>query len=615
LKLVTVHSDFIEFAPVQKAIKGAEETAEGKATRVEDCLVAFCAVEEGDDELAAANAADEIDGVAEQVKASRIVLYPWVHLTSRPGKPERALALLQQVARLLDEMEYEVTRAPFGWYKTFNIKAKGHPLAELSREIRAGGAPKEKESKALAGEAKAKSDYFILTPEGRLTPVSAFDFARFPQLKKLADYEIRKVRAYEREPPHIKLMREHAVAWFEPGSDTGNLRWYPSGRLMKKLLEKKVSDLCLASGAMEVETPVMYDFEHPALKKYLDRFPARQYIVESEGKELFLRFAACFGQFLMAHDAVISHHALPLKMYELTKYSFRREQSGEVASLRRLRALTMPDMHTLCRDLEQAKGEFEKQFEMCRKWLAELSLPFETAFRIQRDFFEENKEWYGKFAKLLGKPMFVEMFQERYAYFITKFEFNFIDNLGKASALSTVQIDVENAETYGINFVNEKGERQRPVILHASLSGSTDRNIYAILEEQARRISEGKTPLFPVWLAPTQLRLVPVSDAQNPACEKILSEISSRNIRVDFDDRSETLQKKIRDAEKEWIPFIAVVGEKEVKEGSLSVRVRETGKQEKMKPGELAARIASECRGQPFEPLPLPSHLSKRVIF
>ncbi|MEM4390112.1 MAG: threonine--tRNA ligase [Candidatus Micrarchaeia archaeon] len=615
MRLVTVHCDSIEFTPVQKALKAAEEAEPGKATRVQDCLVAFCAVEEGDDEAAAARAAEEIDGVAEQVKADRVVLYPWVHLTSRPARPDRALALLAQVAALLEEMEYEVTRAPFGWYKSFSLKAKGHPLAELSREISGEGVPRERVSKALQSEAKAGSEYFILTPDGELVPADSFDFGNFPQLKKLVDYEIHKMRAYEREPPHIRLMREHGIAWFEPGSDAGNLRWYPAGRLMKKLLEKKVSELCISYGAMEVETPVMYDFEHPALKKYLDRFPARQYVVESEDKELFLRFAACFGQFLLARDAVISHHNLPLKIYELTKYSFRREQSGEVAGLRRLRAFTMPDMHTLCRDLKQAKDEFEKQFELCRRWLADLALPFETAFRIQKDFYEENREWYGGFARQLGKPIFIEMFAERYAYFITKFEFNFIDNLDKASALSTVQIDVENAETYDISFVNEKGEKQRPVLLHASLSGSTDRNIYALLEEQARRIAEGRTPQFPVWLAPTQLRLLPVSDAQNAACEKLLAELSSKNIRVDFDDRAETLQKKVRDAEKAWIPYIAVVGEKEVEGGFLSVRVRSTGKQEKMTPSELAERIAAECAGQPFEPLSLPTHLSRRAIF
>src|SRR3989441_2307079 len=94
---------------------------------------------------------------------------------------------------------------------------------------------------------------------------------------------------------------------------------------------------------MEVECPVMYDFEHPALKSYLDRFPARQYVVQTPNKRAFLRFSACFGQFLIMKDMVISYKQLPLSLYEMTRYSFRAEQRGEVAGLRRLRGLTMPD--------------------------------------------------------------------------------------------------------------------------------------------------------------------------------------------------------------------------------------------------------------------------------
>jgi len=124
-----------------------------------------------------------------------------------------------------------------------------------------------------------------------------------------------------------------------------------------------VLDKAAEMGAMEVETPIMYDMEHPTLKKYLDRFPARQYQIEADKKKLFLRFAACFGQFLMGHDMTISYKAMPLRMFEITRYSFRREQRGELVGIRRLRAFTMPDMHTLTRDMGQAMEEFRKQYE------------------------------------------------------------------------------------------------------------------------------------------------------------------------------------------------------------------------------------------------------------
>ena len=409
-------------------------------------------------------------------------------------------------------------------------------------------------------------------------------------------------------------MKEQGLIDYEPGSDSGNFRIMPKGRLVKKLLDKMVSDWCIGHGAIEVETPIMYDFEHPTLKKYLDRFPARQYVVLSEDKKLFLRFAACFGQFLFAHDLVMSHKHLPLKMFELTRYSFRREQSGELAGLKRLRAFTMPDMHTFAADMEQAKQEFEMQYDMGLKWNQELGLDTEVGFRIQEDFFNENKDWYMNMVKKGGKPIMVEMFKERYAYFITKFEFNFVDSMQKASALTTVQIDVENADTYDINYVAADGSKKRPLILHASISGSTERVIYALLEKQAMDMAKGKKAMFPIWLSPTQIRLIPVGEAHKEYSKTLLKQLSSFDVRVDFDDRDEPLGKKIRDAQKEWIPYIAVIGDKELESKKLSVTIRENGEKKDMTVEEVTRIIEKANESKPFEKLSLPQELSKRPV-
>ena len=134
-------------------------------------------------------------------------------------------------------------------------------------------------------------------------------------------------------PPHTRLMREQEIADYEPASDPGNFRWYPKGSLMKQLLEQHVSRMVVDYGAMQVETPIMYDYEHPQLAAYLNRFPARQYILRSDRKEYFMRFAACFGQYMIQHDMQLSYRNLPCRMYELTHYSFRREQTGELDKL------------------------------------------------------------------------------------------------------------------------------------------------------------------------------------------------------------------------------------------------------------------------------------------
>ena len=623
MRLLTIHSDFIGYKPLQKAIVKAEE-AELVEKRIDECLVTFVSVEKEDEDnpvAVADRAVAEIQGVAGKVSATRLVLYPWVHLTSNPSSPDAALSILKDIeGKLREKGRYEVTRAPFGYYKQFTIKCKGHPLSELSREIRAGELEKkpvkkeEQVSESLKLEEKTKREFFILTPEGELVPPDKFDYTGMPNFKSFVKYETEKVRAYETEPPHIRIMKEHGIAQYEPGSDAGNFRWPPKGRLIKKLLEKAITDYCVDYGAMEVETPIMYDYEHPALKKYMNRFPARQYSVKSDDKEFFLRFAACFGQFLMTHDMVISYKDLPLKMFELTRYSFRREQSGELAGLKRLRAFTMPDMHTLCGNTQQAKDEFNSQYLKCYEWMTMLELDFETTFRAQKEFFQENKKWYMGMIQKVGKPVLIELFDIRYAYFITKFEFNFVDLAGKASALSTVQIDVENSETYELGYTSREGKKEQFLILHTSISGSIERVIYALLEKEAKKIADKKVPMLPLWLSPTQVRVVPITDKHVKYADEIADQLELENIRCDIDDRTETLEKKIRDAEREWVPYILVVGDREMESKKFSVRVRESGERKTISMEELGVITRSRLKGKPFDKLSLSRYLSKRPI-
>jgi len=603
---------------MKKAIKDAEELKEKGPEKYEEVLVVFTSVEKGDEEVgASADAlAKEVSSVARQVKTKNILLYPLVHLTSKPSAPNVAVKVLEKTEELLKKEGYQVDHSPFGWYKGYTLKCKGHPLSELSREFTAVKGKKEEEeiSESVKKEAEIKTRFVILDVDGKMHEIDRFKYGKHENLKKFATYETKKVRAYEKEPPHIKLMKEHSLIDYEPGSDPGNFRILPKGKLIKKLLEKSITDTCVDYGALEVETPIMYDLEHPTLKKYLNRFPARQYVVQSEDKTLFLRFAACFGQFLIAHDMVMSYKHLPLKMFELTKYSFRREQSGELAGLKRLRAFTMPDMHTFAADIGQAKEDFERQFDLGLEWLAQYGLESEVGFRIQEDFFKDNKDWYMRMVKKAGKPILLELFKERYAYFITKFEFNFVDSMSKASALTTVQIDVENADTYDINYVDKDGEKKRPFILHASISGSIERVIYALLEKEAMRMAKGEKAMLPVVLSPTQLRIIPVSEEHLKYSEKIMGEIGRHKIRVDIDDRPETLGKKIREAQKEWIPYIAVIGEMEEKSGKLTVTIRESNEKKEMKADDIVKLIEKENFGHPFEKLSLPRKLSKRPI-
>lgn len=624
MRILQLHSNFIEYKPVKKEIASAEKCDE-KERRLEELVVLFTCVEKEDDEKTATTAMDKIRDSLDRLRVNKVLIYPYAHLSTNLASPSDALEILKKMESYAEELGIETYRAPFGWCKQFSLSIKGHPLAEQLKIISPEEVREEEPvSKALIVEEKLKSSWFILQPDGELIPVDDFNFSGHEKLEKFTRYEISKVRAAQRVPPHVTLMRRLEIADYEPASDVGNFRWYPKGILVKSLIEEFVTEKVIEYGAMVVETPIMYDFQHPSLSDYLDRFPARQYVIKSEDKELFLRFSACFGQFLMAHDAQLSYRQLPIRMYELAKYSFRREKSGELAGLRRLRAFTMPDCHAMCADLNQAKDEFIRRFKLSAGVLGGLGLTkedYELAIRFTEDFYEQNCDFIVSLVQLLGKPTLVEMWEERFFYFILKWEFNFVDSLDKASALSTDQIDIENAERYGIAYTDEKGEQRYPLILHCSPSGAIERDVYAILEKAYMEQNEGKPPTLPLWLSPTQVRVIPVSERFVEEAEKVAERIDRYRIRVDFDDRPLTLQRKVREAEMEWIPYVVVIGEKEVQSDILTVRERsvgkvgESGKLRKVKLEELANEIKAETDGMPSKPLTLSRNLSKRPKF
>ncbi len=618
MRILTIHADYLDVFVKEKAIKQAEEIDEKRRGKhFDECLVVFTSFEEGDGKGVVKRASEEIKNIAEQVNASRIVLYPLVHLTSKPAKPDKAYQLLTELEQKMITYGKDVARIPFGWYKGYVLKCKGHPLSELSREFKESEKENEEEelSESLKREEKVISNFYIISPDGTMVDAELFDYQGHENLKKFVLYETKKSRVYDKPPIHIELMKRHGLVEYEHGSDPGNFRYLPKGVIVKRILEKMVTKVCIDYGAMEVETPLMYDFDHPALKQYLNRFPARQYVVLSDDKKLFLRFAACFGQFLAMHDMVISHKHLPLKLYELTRYSFRREQRGELAGLKRLRAFTMPDMHTLCKDLEQAKQAFEEQLDMCIKWNKELGIDCEVAFRVEKAFFEKNREWYINLVKKIGKPVMFEIFSERYAYFITKFEFNFIDSKDKAAALSTVQIDVENATTYDINYVDVDGTKKKPIILHASISGGLERVIFALLEREGMRMKKGEKAMLPLLLSPTQIRIIPINENAKSYAMSLMENMKGRKVRIDIDDTEESIGKKIMRAEKEWIPFICVVGKKEMERGTVMVTDRASGEKREMRFEEVVDLVEKACKDKPFYPLVLPKELSKRPLF
>ena len=617
MRILQLHCDSIEYTPTKKEIRSAEDIDNPQTQKLEELVVVFVAIEDGDDSSVAQDAISQIKNSMEKIGCKKLLLYPYAHLSSNLAKPSVAIALLKEMESISSELE--VSHSPFGWTKSYKLQVKGHPLAESSKVVtkdtKKTTADSELTSDALEGESKIRSIWKIMSPDGTLSNIADFNFAKYPKLEILAKYEVAKQRQVDQPPPHVALMKKMGIADYEPASDSGNMRFFPNGRLIKSLIERYVTDRVKEYGGYEVETPIMYDSEHPSMVSYFNRFPARQYNIDSDGKKLFLRFAACFGQFLMANHFQMSFKNLPYKLYELTRYSFRREQSGELVGLRRLRAFTMPDCHAFCANMNQAIDEIKVRFDLSQSVLSNLGIDksdYDMAIRFTEDFYNDHKSSIEELVKKNGKPVLVEMWTEKFFYFVLKWEFNFIDNLGKASALSTDQIDVENGDRYGIEFVDENNEKKHPIILHNSPSGAIERIIYALLEKASTDSHEGRKPQFPLWLSPTQVRIIPLKEEFNNFCEKLTDRISANSVRVDIDDRNESIGKRIREAEKEWIRYILVIGEKEANSENLSIRDRKTGDVRELSFDDFLNEIKEQTKDKPFTGLNFPKYISKR---
>ena len=182
--------------------------------------------------------------------------------------------------------------------------------------------------------------------------------------------------------------------------------------------------------------------------------------------------------------------------------------------------------------------------------------------------------------------------------------------------ISTVQWDVKDGERFDIGYVDEQGQKQPcPVILHASSFGSIERALCAILENIAIDAGRGVSPMFPLWLSPTQLRVIPVSEKHFEPAREIFQRLRSQQIRADFDDRDDTLGRKIRDGEKEWIPYLVVIGDREIESGELAVRSRGSKKQEQLKLDELIQLLREQQNDMPFRHLMFSPALSQRPLF
>lgn len=607
MRILLIHSDYLNYNVKNKTPVAEEIEDAKKQGAFDESLVVFTAVEKDDEnnpQGIVKNLVKEVIKTNDQVKAENIVLYPYAHLSSSLSSPKVAVQVLKDAEEALNAEGLNVKRVPFGWYKAFEISCKGHPLSELSRTITA----EEEEEEEVE---KKPSSWSILDGD-KIIDIDDFKFEN-DQLEKLVSYELGTGASDAGEPPHVKLMREKELCDYESASDVGNLKWFPKGRLVRDLLADYVYNLVVDQGAMPIETPIFYDLDNEAINVHAAKFGERQYRTDTK-KNLMLRFACCFGAFRVMADPFITWKNLPAKLYELSTYSFRFEKKGEVVGLKRLRAFTMPDFHSFCADMNSTLEEFSKQTDMCIQTGVDLDVNYEIIFRATKDFYDENKDWMYSIGKKIGKPVLLEILPERKHYWSCKIDFAAIDYLGRPIENPTVQIDVESGKRFDITYLGEDGKEHYPTILHCSPTGSIERVICSLLEKTAIELDE-KAPMLPTWLSPIEVRIITVGEDHKDFANELYDKINAENIRVDVDDRDESVGKKIRNAATEWIPYIFVVGDNEKESGVFSVTVRETGEKVDMTVDELIKEVLDKTQGMPYRGLPLPKDISTRINF
>ncbi|MEM5766420.1 MAG: threonine--tRNA ligase [Candidatus Aenigmatarchaeota archaeon] len=629
MRILQTHSDWIEYEPIKKEIPQAEET-EKKIYKFEEILVAFTAVEEGDDEKIAEMAIDEIRDFMKNLKINRLLIYPFVHLSNKPAKPNEALKILKVMEAYAKELKIETFRAPFGWNKRITNAVKGHPLAEQSKSFVAGEKKEEKE----IGEKKDKFHRFmIIDSEGNEYEVNRENWKnckvflkkerRYKYLKIFVRNELEGNPPKSKKPRHIELMRKLELVDYCPESDVGNMKWYPNGVLIKDLImDYALYKIAMPWGAMKMQNPLLYRTDVEEIRKLQGEFHERDYKVE-EKVPLVLRFASDPGAFPFVQKLLFTYKNMPVKVYE-EAICFRKEKKGELSGLMRVRNFWMTDQHAFCVDEEQAKKVYEELCLLFAKLMNETIAKdhWVLGFEIVESFYEKYKNFFKDIIKKIEVPAFFKLMKEMSHYYAFKNEYQAIFPDGNNLQISTVQWDIKNGERFNICFIDKDSKKVPvPFIIHASSFGSIERAIAAILETGNWMEKENKAPMFPLWLSPEQVRLIPVSTEKHlERCAEIAHLLEKEKIRVGIDDRDLTVAKKVFEAKRSWIPYIIVIGDKELESERLQVVIREKSSikkefREEMNLKEFIKEVKDKIEKMPFRPLYIPKELSKRVVF
>jgi len=409
-----------------------------------------------------------------------------------------------------------------------------------------------------------------------------------------------KMKAESRDRDHRKLGKELGLFVFSDTVGKGLPLWTAKGATIRRELERFVTDEEIKRGYQHVYTPDIANLDLYKKSGHYPYYKESMYApIKIEEEEYMLRPMTCPHHFELYSAHPHSYKELPMRIAELAKL-YRYEKSGELSGLIRVRSFCLADSHIICTKL-QAKSEINQVLDLI-EFMAQtfgLRLGKDLSYRLslgdradEEKYYKDDASW--DFAEEVLRQVleerganFVEAEHEA-AFYGPKIDVQMRNVNGKEDTAFTVQYDFVMPKRFDLKYVNENGDTEQPIVIHRSSIGAIERTIAFLIEKFA-----GK---FPVWLSPVQVKILPISDKFNDYAQEVSSKLVRENVRVEIDDRSERLQAKIRDAQMEKIPYMLVVGEKEIADGTVAVRKRDGKEQDVQSVEEFVARIKSEIQ-------------------
>lgn len=421
----------------------------------------------------------------------------------------------------------------------------------------------------------------------------------FPSQKQLDEHLTLLEEAKKRD--HRKLGKELELFAFSEKVGSGLPLWLPKGAMLRERLQQFLQKAQLASGYLPVVTPHIGSKQLYITSGHWEKYGKdsfRPITTPQEGEEFMLKPMNCPHHCEIYKTQPRSYKDLPLRLAEFGTV-YRYEQSGELHGLTRVRGFTQDDAHLFCRP-DQVKEEFKKVIDLVLYVFRSLDFPEFTAQISLRDKEDRSKyigteeNWH------IAEQAIIEAATEKNlktvveygeaAFYGPKLDFMVKDALGRSWQLGTIQVDYNLPERFELEYVDSDNTRKRPVMIHRAPFGSMERFIAVLLEHCAGNL--------PLWLAPVQVKVLPISDKFTPYAEEVAQALKEVDIRAEVDDRNEKIGKKIRDTELMKVPYMLVVGEKEMESRQVAVRKHGQGDQGVVALNEFVTQITGLIKEQ-----------------